>query len=114
MSNETVGIIVQVPEGDYCAKFFDMEGVVENLTTGEKYPNIVLIDVCPLLKICRHGIETGNVKQRSYYCPIANNDCHCGQDEVGILKQSDYYDSICPSLYQSKIMNLIRKIGKNI
>ena len=104
----TIPIIVQVPKGDYCATFFDMEGTVTDLVTGEKYQNIVLIEQCVLLKTCEHG-KSHNVKTNSYYCPIANSDTHCGQDETGILKQNDYYDSICPSLYCDKIMDLLRK-----
>jgi hypothetical protein len=70
--------------------------------------DIILTEVCPLLKTCEHG-KSHNVKTNSYYCPIANSDTHCGQDNIGILKQRDYYDSICPSLYRERILELLRE-----
>lgn len=81
---KTVSIIVEVPEGKYCAVFGEFG----------------LQDRCPLLKNCG---------EKSFFCPIANYDTHCGQDRLGVLKQRDYYDSICPSLYQDRIMELIRE-----
>lgn len=83
-----VSIVVEVPQGRYCATF------------GEHG----LEDRCPLLQECRASGAT-----QAFYCPIANFDCHCGQDSIGILKQDDYYDQICPSLYQEKIMKLLRQ-----
>jgi hypothetical protein len=87
MGKEWISIVVEVPDSQYCAKFGDWG----------------LTEVCPLLKQCQ-------TSKRAYYCPIANSDTHCGQDSVGILKQDDYYSSICPSLFEKKIMDQIRQI----
>jgi len=83
---ETIGVIVQVPKGNYCARFSE-EGLRER---------------CPLLQRC-------GTSNNSYFCPVANYDTHCGRDSLGILKQRDYYDNICPSLYRERIMELLRE-----
>lgn len=82
-----VSIVVEVPDGSYCARFSEFG----------------LVDRCPLLQRCQ-------TCEGSFYCPVANMDTHCGQDNIGILKQRDYYDSVCPSLYQKRIMELLREL----
>jgi hypothetical protein len=112
---ETVPIVIKVPSGNYCAKFFFTGSKVKSLIEpdSEYVDQVQLIDKCPLLKNCfTCGKISLNNKLNSYYCPIANSDTHCGMDEVGVLKQKDYYDNICPSLYGDRIMELIRENNK--
>ena len=73
-------IIVEVPDGKYCAKL-----------TGDRHLPLYMENRCPLLHRCM------SCPDPSFYCAIVNYDTHCGDDGIGILKHN-YEPWICPSL----------------